>query len=142
MNPPPMRPWNLAIRLGLEIGALTGLGVGAWSQADGTARWIAVAAAPLAGAVLWGTFNVLNDPSRSGRAPVEVAGWVRLIVELLVLGTGWAAYGLAGHPTLGAGFAAVTVFHYAVAHARVRWLLTTSHNSNPSDAAAKVWSAS
>ena len=124
MNPPTMRPWNLALRLGLEIGALTGLGFAAWNQTDGAARWITVAAAPLVGAALWGTFNVLNDPSRSGEAPVEVPGSVRLIVELLVLGAGWVAYGIAGHPAVGAGFAALSVLHYAVAHARVRWLLT------------------
>ena len=39
MNPPTMRPWNLALRLGLEIGALTGLGIAAWSQTEGAARW-------------------------------------------------------------------------------------------------------
>lgn len=66
-----MRPWNLALRLGLEIGALSGLGVAAWNQADGSARWIAVVVVPLAAAMLWGTFNVLDDPSRSGEAPVS-----------------------------------------------------------------------
>ena len=120
MNPPKMRPWNLALRLGLEIGAVTGLGVAAWNQTGGAARWVAVVAAPLAGAVLWGTFNVLDDPSRSGEAPVEVPGWVRLAVELFVLGAGWIAYGLAGYPAIGVAFAALTVLHYAVARAGKR----------------------
>ena len=62
MNPPDMRPWNLALRLGLEMGALTGLGVAAWNQTDGAARWIAVIVVPLAAATLWGTFNVPNGP--------------------------------------------------------------------------------
>jgi hypothetical protein len=123
MNPPKMRPSNLALRLGLEIGALTGLGLAAWNQTDGAARWIAVSAAPLAGATLWGTFNVLDDPSRSGEAPVEVPGWVRLALELFVLGAGWVAYGIAGYPAIGASFAALTVLHYTVARARVQWLL-------------------
>lgn len=124
MNPPKMRPWNLALRLGLEIGALTGLGVAAWNQSEGAVRWVAVVAAPLAGAALWGTFNVLDDPSRSGEAPVEVPGWVRLAIELIVLGAGWVAYGIAGYPAIGAVFAALTVLHYTVARARVQWLLT------------------
>ena len=123
MNPPEMRPWNLALRLGLEIGALTGLGLAAWNQTGGATRWIAVVAAPLAGAALWGTFNVLDDPSRSGQAPVEVPGWVRLAVELFVLGAGWVGFALAGYPAISVVFAAVTVLHYVVAHARVRWLL-------------------
>ncbi len=124
MNPPEMRPWNLALRLGLEIGALTGLGLAAWDQTDGAARWIAVFAVPLIAATLWGTFNVLDDPSRSGEAPVEVSGWVRLAVEAVVLGGGWIAYGVAGHPVIGAAFAALTLLHYTVGRARVRWLLS------------------
>jgi len=118
-----MRAWNLALRLGLEVGALVGLGLAAWNQTDGAARWAAVVATPLAGAGLWGTFNVLDDPSRSGEAPVEVAGWVRLAVEASVLGGGWIAYGIAGYPAIGATFAGLTVLHYAVSRARVRWLL-------------------
>jgi hypothetical protein len=119
-----MRPWNLALRLGLEIGALTGLGLAAWAQTEGAARWVAASAAPLAAATLWGTFNVLDDPSRSGEAPVEVPGLGRLAIELTVLGGGWVAYGIAGHPAIGGAFAALTVLHYAVARQRVRWLLS------------------
>lgn len=124
MSPPEMRPWNLALRLGLEIGALTGLSIVAWNQTDGVGRWIAVIALPLIAAALWGTFNVVDDPSRSGEAPVEVPGWVRLAVELLVLSAGWIAYGIAGQPTIGVTFAALTILHYAVSRARVHWLLS------------------
>ena len=74
-------------------------------------------------AVLWGTINVVDDPSRSGEAPVEVPGWVGLTVELLVLGGGWVAYGIAGYPAFGAVLAALTVLHYTVSRARLRWLL-------------------
>ena len=124
MNPPKMRPWNLALRFGLEIAALTGLGLAAWSETDGAIRWLAVIAAPLVGAALWGIFNVRDDPSRSGEAPVEVPGWLRLVIELVVLGGGWLAYGLAGYPTIGTVFAVVTAIHYRVSRARVQWLLS------------------
>jgi hypothetical protein len=124
MIPPEVRPWNLALRLGLEIGALTGLGLAAWTHTDGAARPVAAIAVPLAAAALWGTFNVVDDPSRSGEAPVEVAGPVRFAIELAVLGSGWVAYGIAGHRTTGAAFATLTVLHYAVARPRVRWLLS------------------
>jgi len=123
VNPPEMRPWNLALRLGLEMAALLGLGVAAWSQTDGVARWVAVIALPLAAAALWGTCNVLDDPSRSGEAPVEVPGWVRLTVELIVLVGGWVGYGVAGYPATGAALAALTVLHYTAGRARVHWLL-------------------
>ncbi|MCP3987998.1 MAG: YrdB family protein [Actinomycetia bacterium] len=119
-----MRSWNLALRLGLEIAALTGLGIAAWNQTEGAARSIAVMIAPLAAAALWGVFNVLDDPSRSGQAPIEVPGWVRLLIELLVLGSGGVAYGVAGYPVIGAAFAVLTVVHYTVGRARVHWLLS------------------
>jgi hypothetical protein len=124
MNPPTMRPWNLALRLALEIAALTGLALAAWNQTNGATRWLAVVAAPLIGAALWGTFNVLDDPSRSGEAPVEVPGRARLAVEFVVLGGGWIAYVIADYAPIGAVFAALTILHYSVSHARVSWLLT------------------
>ncbi len=124
MNPPKMRAWNLALRLGLEVGALAGLGIAAWNQTAGAARWVAVVSAPLLGATLWGTFNVLDDPSRSGEAPIEVAGWVRLALELLVLGCGWVAYSIAGYPAIGVAFVVLSIVHYTVGRARLRWLLS------------------
>ena len=124
MNPPEMRSWNLALRLGLEIGALIGLGLAAWTQTEGAARWVAVVVVPLVAAALWGTFNVVDDPSRSGEAPVEVPGWVRLTVELLVLGSGWVAYGIAGYPAIAVVFAALALLHYAVSRPRLHWLLS------------------
>jgi hypothetical protein len=42
----------------------------------------------------------------------------------LVLGGGWVAYGIAGYPAIGAAFAALTLLHYTVGRARLRWLLS------------------
>jgi hypothetical protein len=36
-------------------------------------------------------FNAVDDPSRSGAAPAEVGGWIRLAIEALILGGGAAA---------------------------------------------------
>jgi hypothetical protein len=119
-----MRPWNLALRFVLEVGALTGLGVAAWNQTGGAVRWIAVVVAPLIAAAVWGTFNVIDDPSRSGEAPVEVSGRVRLAVELLVLAGGGVAFGVGGYPAVGAALAVLTVVHYAVSRPRLIWLLS------------------
>jgi hypothetical protein len=125
MNPPEMAGWNLALRFGLEMGALIGLGVAAWQSASGLAQWIAAIAIPLAAAALWGTFNVLNDPSRSGEAPVEVAGWLRLVIELIILGGGAVAIGIVGGPLAGIGFAVLILFHYAASWSRIQWLMST-----------------
>ncbi len=123
MNPPAMAGWNLALRFVLEIAALAGLGAAAWSSNSGAMRWVLVIAVPLAAATVWGVFNVLNDPSRSGQAPIVVAGWIRLGIELIVLGAGAAAIGIAWNPVLGVGFAVLVAIHYAASMSRIRWLL-------------------
>ena len=125
MNPPEMAGWNLALRFALEIGALIGLGIAAWQSTSGPARWIAAIAVPLAAAALWGTFNVLDDPSRSGEAPVEVAGWLRLAIELAVLGCGAVAIGIVGGPIAGIGFAVLILVHYVASWSRIQWLIST-----------------
>lgn len=125
MTPPTMAGWNLALRFGLEVSALVGLGAAAWGLSTGAMRWLAVIAVPLLAATLWGIFNVLDDPSRSGKAPVEVAGWIRLAIELLVLGGGAIAMGIATSGTLGVGFALLVAIHYATSWNRVQWLIGT-----------------
>ena len=123
MTPPPMAGWNLALRFGLELAAIAGLAVAAWRLADGPVRWIAVVVVPAAAAVVWTTFNVPDDPSRSGEAPVVVPGSIRLAIELAVLAGGAAAVGLVGRRELGLALGALVIFHYAVSLPRINWLL-------------------
>jgi hypothetical protein len=68
-------------------------------------------------------FNVLNDPSRSGAAPVEVSGWVRLTLELAILGGGAVAIGFAASPALGAVLGLAILGHYLASMDRVEWLV-------------------
>jgi len=121
--PPVMAGWNLALRFGLELGALAGLAVVAWNFTSGSILWIAVIVVPIAAATSWGVFNVVDDPSRSGAAPVEVAGWIRLAIELIVLGGGVAGLFLAGQPNIGIVVAVLIVLHYAASWSRLQWLL-------------------
>jgi hypothetical protein len=125
MAPPDIAGWNLALRFGLELGALAGLAAGASHHTSGSIRWIAVIVVPLAAAVIWGVFNVLDDPSRSGAAPVEVAGWFRLTIELLILGGGAIGFLIAGQRNIAIVFAVLIVFHYATTWNRIQWLLDT-----------------
>ncbi|MCL4158149.1 UNVERIFIED_CONTAM: hypothetical protein GTU68_013804 [Idotea baltica] len=118
-----MAGWNLALRFGLELGALVGFGLAAWKLTSGPVRWIAVVLVPVAAAVIWGVFNVLDDPSRSGKAPVEVNGWTRLAIELLILGGGALAFALAGYRGIGIAFLVLIIFHYAASISRVQWLI-------------------
>ena len=123
MNAPQMPGWNLALRFGLELAALVGLAMGAWSGSEGWVRWAAVVLVPLTAAAIWGVFNVVGDPSRSGEAPVEVPGWVRLVIELLILGGGAGGFDLSERPTIAIGFGALVVVHYLLSVGRIQWLL-------------------
>lgn len=123
METPDIAGWNLATRFGTEVAALTALGTAGWQLGPGTLRWVLAIGVPLAAAVTWTTFNVPDDPSRSGRAPIEVDGRIRLAVELAVLGSGAVAIWWAGHPALAVGYATAVVVQYATALDRVNWLL-------------------
>ena len=118
-----MAGWNLGLRFGLEIAALAGIGAAAWRFADGSWRWIAVVAAPLVAAVVWGVFNVPGDPSRSGNAPVPVPGALRLILEWAILLGGAGAFYAAGNTSTGLAISGLVILHYAFWPERIGWLL-------------------
>ncbi len=118
-----MAAWNLALRFGLEIGSLVVLAVAGWTTMSGPVRWIAAVVIPAIAVMSWGVFNVVDDPSRSGRAPVEVPGWIRLTIELAVLGGGVVALALADQRRLAFVFAFLIAAHYGASASRIRWLL-------------------
>ncbi len=118
-----MAGWNLALRFLLELAALIGLAAAVWKIGSGPGRWIAVVIVPVAAAVVWVVFNVRDDPSRSGAAPVEVDGVVRLALELAILFGGAAAVAFAARPELGMVFAVAIVGHYLVSSDRIEWLV-------------------
>lgn len=123
MRPPELARWNLALRFGLELGALAGLGFAAWQLTSGPIRWAAVIAVPVVAAAIWGVFNVLDDPSRSGNAPIEINGWTRLAIEIIILGGGAAAVAFAGRREIGVAFSVLIVAHYAASWSRLEWLV-------------------
>lgn len=123
MTPPDMAGWNLALRFGLEVAALTGLAMAAWRLSSGNVRWFAVIIVPVIAATTWGVFNVLDDPSRSGEAPVEVNGWIRLGIELAILGGGAAAFAVTQRPTIAITMAILIIVQYASSASRIEWLV-------------------
>ncbi|MBK5267657.1 MAG: YrdB family protein [Acidimicrobiia bacterium] len=123
MNAPEMALGNLALRFGLELAALVGLAMGAWASSSGWVRWAAVIVVPVTVAAIWGVFNVVGDPSRSGDAPIEVPGWLRLGIELVVLGGGAGGFYLSERPNFAIGVGALVIVHYGVSVRRVHWLL-------------------
>jgi hypothetical protein len=110
------------IRFVLEVLALVGIG---WWGAGLFSGWLAI----LSGAffvtltmLVWGVFNVLNDPSRSGKAPIRVPGKVRLAIEIVVFLFGTFAL---SHIEIWYGifYFIVVIAHYIHTKERVKWLL-------------------
>ena len=115
-------PLNLTVRFLLEIIALVALGAWAKSQFPGALGFILMILIPLLAATAWGTFNLKDDPSRSGKAPVPVPGIFRLLLELAFFGSAtWALCSL--NPTYGWIFGTVTLVHYLLSYDRIVWLL-------------------
>ena len=116
-------PLNLTLRFLLELTALGAMGYWGWTQHEGLVRWLWMIGLPLIAAVLWGTFAVPGDPSRSGQAPVPTPGILRLLLELSVFATAAIAL-IASHQTFtGWVLAIVTIIHYAISYDRILWLL-------------------
>ncbi len=66
---------------------------------------------------------MLNDPSRSGKAPVEVNGLLRLILELVFFtSVVFMLYDLS-YMKLSIIIALIIIIHYGLSYDRVLWLL-------------------
>ena len=115
-------PVNLTLRFVLELIAFASLAWWGWTLADGPARIVVAVAFALLAMLTWGLFNVPDDPSRSGRAPVVVPGPVRLLIEFLVFGAGAWALAQVTRPAIAFTFVGLLVGHYAISYDRIRWL--------------------
>ena len=118
-----MNSWNLGLRFLLEMAAIAGFASLAWSMTSGLWRYGAIAGGVMIVVVLWTVFNVPDDPSRSGAAPVAIPGLVRLILELAILLGGALAFHLAGRSEVGMALAGLIAIHYALSWDRIAWLL-------------------
>lgn len=126
-------PINLAVRFVLETVALVATGIWAWHQTDGVLQYVLATGTPLLLAAIWGTFNVPDDPSRSGKAPVKVPGFIRLFIELVFFAFAtWCLINI-GHVMFGWIMGAVLVIHYIISYDRIQWLLS---QGSPKDSKA------
>jgi ABC-type amino acid transport system permease subunit len=116
-------PLNLTLRFLLEIAALAAAGYWGWTQNEGAIRWLLVIGLPLLLAILWGTFAVPDDPSRSGQAPVPTPGYLRLLLELAIFTAASIALFASQRYTAGWLLAGITLFHYVISYDRIAWLL-------------------
>lgn len=122
---------NLVLRFLIEIAALVGLFRLGSHLAAGVLGFVFSVGLVLAGAVLWGTFAVPGDRSRSGEAPVPVNGRVRLLVEFLLLGGAGVAWFWTGPPSIAIVYAVLTVVHYVLSWDRLGWLIRVDSVGHP-----------
>jgi hypothetical protein len=116
-------PVNLAVRFLLELAALTALGYWGWTQHKGILRYLLAIGLPLLAATLWGTFRVPADASSNGKAPIPVAGWLRLLLEVVFFTfAAWCLFD-AGAVRAGYIFSGIVLIHYLVSFDRILWLL-------------------
>jgi hypothetical protein len=121
--PKPVPGWQLAIRFALEVGALVAIGRWVGVHFDGAYAYLAGFGAAAFVALLWVTFAVPGDPSRSGRAPVPIPGVARLALELAVFLSGAAALAAMRAWPWFAPFLAALVVHHLGTLPRLRWLV-------------------
>lgn len=117
-------PVNLILRFLLEIMALISVGIWGWKQSDNWLRFILAIGIPVVLAIIWGTFAVPNDPSRSGSAPIVTNGLIRLLIELSFFSFAiWALVDMGWEKT-SIIIGIVVLAHYIISYDRVLWLLT------------------
>jgi len=116
-------PINLVIRFLLELSSLLAMGVWGWRQSESWFRFLLALSVPIIAAVVWGTFAVPGDPSRSGAAPIAVPGFLRLAIELAYFSFAtWAIYDL-GFTGLSRILGIIVVLHYIISYDRIIWLI-------------------
>jgi hypothetical protein len=117
-------PLNLTLRFILELAALFGVGQWAWKLGTTPAlNWVFLVVSLVIFMGIWVIFNVPGDPSRSGKAPVVVRGWLRLVIELTLFGLSVWAFFSSGFVITVWVMSGLLIFHYAVSYERIQWLL-------------------
>ncbi|MBT4033878.1 MAG: YrdB family protein [Candidatus Marinimicrobia bacterium] len=117
-------PINLAFRFFLEISALISFGLWGWKVSDSAWRYVLVLIVPLIFAAIWGIFNVPEDPSRSGNAPIVIAGVLRFVLELSFFGLACLILYYLGYSKLWWIMGTAVILHYAISYDRILWLFS------------------
>lgn len=116
-------PLEPGLRFILELSSLFAYGYWGYAVKGG---WLGILLAvflPLSAVAIWGFFTVPADLSRSGKAPVPVAGSLRLALELIFFGLASWAYLDAGLQWVAILFDLLVICHYLLSLDRINWLL-------------------
>jgi hypothetical protein len=116
-------PINLALRFLLEMAALVSAGIWGWNQSDAWVQYVLAIGIPIILAIIWGTFAVPGDPSRSGKTLIATPGVLRLLIELSVFAfASWSLYDT-GFNKVSLVFSAIVLIHYILSYDRIKWLM-------------------
>lgn len=116
-------PINLALRFILEIVALVSVGYWGFKLQDNRTKYLLGIGLPILLAVIWGTFAVPDDPSRSGQTVIATPGFLRLILELAIFGLGVWAFYKSDLTFISFVFLGIVLTHYIISYDRIIWLL-------------------
>ncbi len=116
-------PLNLFFRFILELLVWFCMGLFGFYIAGDGFRYFYMIFIPLVSMFIWGTFNVPGDRSRSGKAPIVVRGWTRLIIEFLTFIFGAWTLNYLNYSRYGIAFLILIILHYLFSLDRVKWLL-------------------
>jgi len=118
-----IHPLNLALRFLLELVVLFVSVEWALKAFTQWPRYVWMVLLPVGLAIVWWAFNVEGDPSRSGKTIIPVPGWLRLIIEWLILGLGvWFMYSI-DYLLASWLFGALVILHYVLSFNRIIWLI-------------------
>lgn len=119
-------PVNLLFRFLLELIVLGVVAIWSWKSFEGWPGTVLAFIIPFGMAVIWGSFAVPDDPSRSGKAPIPISGTLRLFLELVFFSFAvWCLFDM-GLSVPGKVFALLILAHYVVSGDRIRWMLKKS----------------
>ena len=116
-------PINLVFRFFLEMAGLLIYGYWGWHASTGPLRVLLALGLPLVAAAIWATFNVRDDPSRSGKAPIPIPGVLRLLLEIGFFSLAVFLLIDSGKEQLGWIFAGAVLIHYLISYDRIFWLI-------------------
>ena len=116
-------PINLALRFLLEIVGLIALGSFGWHFGGELSRYGFAIGIPLVAAIIWGTFAVIDDLSRSGNAVVVISGMFRLAIEFTFFAAATWSMIAVDATKYGMIYGLLVLLHYVASYDRVLWLI-------------------
>lgn len=116
-------PYNLVLRLLIEVYGYIVFGFAGFFLSSGMIRWPLALLLPVAAGFFWGTFYVEKDPAGIGKAIVKVSGLQRLIIEFLFYALTVTLSFIFVNTLVTFIYIYLIIIHNAFSYDRITWLL-------------------